>query len=66
MLAVVYTAPNRPVADMLLDMLKNEGIIATLRPIGLPHLGASASVEMLVPESQAEEATEIINAFFAS
>jgi hypothetical protein len=66
MMEVVYAAPNRPVADMLHDMLKNEGITATLRPIGPPHLGASASVEVLVSESETEKATEIIDAFFAS
>ena len=66
MLMDVYIAPNRPVADMLRDMLKNEGIVATLRPVDLPHLGASASVEILVPESEAEEAIEIINAYFSA
>jgi hypothetical protein len=35
-----------------------------LRPIGAPHLGDSASVEILVPESEAEEASEIIAASF--
>ena len=31
-----------------------------LRPIGPPHLGDSASVEILVPESEVDEANEII------
>lgn len=65
MLVVVHTAPNRPMADMLHETLRNEGIVATLRPIGPPHLGASAGVEILVPESVADKATEIIQAFFA-
>ncbi len=60
MWTVVYIAPNRMIADMLKELLENEGIVAMLRPIGAPHLGASGSVEMLVPESEVEEAHEII------
>lgn len=64
MLTVVYIAPNRPVAEMLRETLQAEGIIAVLRPVGVPHLGEAANVEILVPESEAEEATEIIHATF--
>lgn len=66
MWTVVYIAPNRPVAEMLRDVLEAEGIMASLRPIGVPHMGEAASVEILVPESEIEEATEIINASFGS
>ena len=66
MWTVVYIAPNRPIADMLKDVLETEGILSMLRPLGVPHEGMSASVEILVPESEAEEATEILNATFGS
>lgn len=60
MWTVVYIAPNGIIADMMKELLDNEGILVMLRPIGAPHLGASASVEILVPDSEAEEAHEII------
>lgn len=64
MWTVVYIAPNRPVAEMLQEILQAEGVLTMLRPIGAPHFGDSASVEILVPESEIEEATEIINSSF--
>ncbi|NLN28150.1 MAG: glutamate decarboxylase [Firmicutes bacterium] len=66
MWTVVYIAPNRPVAEMLREILEAEGIMASLRPIGVPHMGEAANVEILVPESEIEEAAEIINASFGS
>lgn len=66
MWTVVYIAPNRPVAEMLREVLQIEGVMTMLRPIGAPHLGESASVEILVPESEIEEATEILTASFGS
>ncbi|MDI9441181.1 MAG: DUF2007 domain-containing protein [Firmicutes bacterium] len=64
MWTVVYIAPNRPLAEMLKELLENGGILPMLRPIGAPHLGDSGSVEILVPESEVEEANEIIAAAF--
>lgn len=64
MWTVVYIAPNRPIAEMLKELLENGGILCMLRPIGVPHLGGSASVEVLVPESEVNEANEIITASF--
>ncbi len=61
MWTVVYIAPNGVIAEQLKSILTNEGLLVMLRPIGAPHLGNSASVEILVPESEAEEANEIIN-----
>ena len=61
---VVYIAPNRPIAEMLKELLEGGGILSMLRPLGPPHLGESASVEILVPESEVEEANEIITASF--
>jgi hypothetical protein len=66
MWTVVYIAPNRPVGEMLKQLLENSGILAMLRPIGAPHLGDSGSVELLVPESEVDEASEIIATSFGS
>lgn len=64
MWTVVYIAPNGPIAEMLKELLENGGILSMLRPIGAPHLGGSGSVEILVPESEVDEANEIIAASF--
>lgn len=61
MWTVIYIAPNRIIAEQLKELLATEGILVNLRPMGIPHLGDSASVEILVLESEAEEASEILN-----
>ena len=61
MWTVVYIAPNRATAEMLKGVLEAEGLLVMLRPIGVPHLGDSGAVEILVPESEAEEAHEILS-----
>lgn len=64
MWTVVYIAPNQPVAESLRDLLQDEGIMAILRPLGGsggPAKEGRGSVELLVPESEAEEATEVLN-----
>lgn len=61
MWTVVYIAPNRTVAESLKNVLANEGLLVMLRAIGLPHLGDSGAVEILVPESEVDEAMEILN-----
>lgn len=66
MWTVVYIAPNGPVAEMLREVLQTEGVLTMLRPLGVAHMGEAASVEILVPESEIEEATEILNASFGS
>lgn len=60
MWTVIYIAPNKAIADKYKDKLTEEGMLVQLRPIGYAHLGEHASVEILVPESEAEEAHEII------
>ncbi|KUK10307.1 MAG: hypothetical protein XD50_1378 [Clostridia bacterium 41_269] len=57
---VVYIAPNFEVAEHLKSLLEGEGLLVTLRGIGVEGEG-KGPVEMLVPESEAEEAYEIIN-----
>ncbi|HHT73860.1 MAG TPA: DUF2007 domain-containing protein [Firmicutes bacterium] len=64
MWTVVYIAPNRPIAEMLKELLEGAGILVMLRPIGIPHAGASGSVEILVSQSEVDEANEIIASSF--
>lgn len=61
MWTVVYIAPNRISAEQLINVLTAEGILVNLRSSGVPHLGDSGSVEILVLESEVEEALEILN-----
>ncbi|HZW84167.1 MAG TPA: hypothetical protein VFF14_12200 [Candidatus Deferrimicrobium sp.] len=60
MWTVVYIAPNKSMAEMYKNILSGEGLLVQLRAIGTPQQGDSGSVEILVPESEAEEAHEII------
>ncbi|MDK2784722.1 MAG: hypothetical protein PWQ41_915 [Bacillota bacterium] len=60
MWTVIYVARNRTEAEMLKNILTQEGILVMLRAVGVPHLGNSGSVEILVPSSEAEEANEIL------
>ncbi|MFZ3373775.1 MAG: glutamate decarboxylase [Desulfitobacteriaceae bacterium] len=60
MWTVIYIAPNKAIAEKYKQFLTNEGMLVQLRTIGSVNLGEHASVEILVPESEAEEAHEII------
>ena len=62
MWAVVYIAQNKTKAEKIRDMLTAEGLLVNLRGIDVADPdNISRSVEILVPESEAEEAHEIIN-----
>ncbi|AQS59738.1 DUF2007 domain-containing protein [Desulforamulus ferrireducens] len=61
MWTVVYIAPNKKQAEKLQQALTQEGLLVKLRNIGLPNVNDNASVEILVPESEVDEALEIIN-----
>lgn len=64
MWTVVYIASSRSVAESLRDLLQEHGIMATIRPLGdtgNPSKKNRGSYEILVPESEAEEATEVLN-----
>jgi hypothetical protein len=61
MWTVVYIAPSRTIAESLQNVLSSEGLLVMLRNIGLPHVGDSSAVEILVPESEVDEAMEILN-----
>lgn len=60
MWTVVYIASNKAIAEQIKNLLSSEGLLVMLRPLGVPHLGDSGSVEVLVPESEASEANEIL------
>lgn len=61
MWTVVYIASNKVLAEQIKTVLSNEGLLVMLRPLGVPHLGDSSTFEILVPESEASEANEILN-----
>ncbi|NPV72602.1 MAG: glutamate decarboxylase [Pelotomaculum sp.] len=61
MWTVVYIAPNKKEAQRLEKLLTAEGLLVKLRAIGLPQSNNMCSIEVLVPESEVDEALEIIN-----
>lgn len=61
MWTVVYIAPNKTVAERLKMLLATEGFLVKLRMLGFPQINNTCSVEVLVPESEVDEAMEIIN-----
>jgi hypothetical protein len=63
---VVYIASNRNKAEKLKDALVSEGLLVNLRGLGNDPDNKSKAVEILVPESEAEEANEIINGILSS
>ncbi|HHW40878.1 MAG TPA: DUF2007 domain-containing protein [Syntrophomonadaceae bacterium] len=65
MWTVVYIASNRTTAETLKKILNKEGLLVMLRPTGIPHFGDESTVEVLVPESEAEEAHEILSTTYA-
>ncbi len=61
MWTVVYIAPTKGVAERFREKLDSEGLLVQLRSLGLPNSRDTGSVEILVPESEVDEALEIIN-----
>ncbi len=57
---VIYVAPNRVAAETLKTLLTREGFLVQLKAGGPFHLGDQAPVEVLVPASEVEEATEVL------
>lgn len=60
MWTVVYIASNMMRAECLKEKLISEGMMVTLRSVGMSRAGSGGSVEIMVPESEAEEANEIL------
>ncbi|MEW6274451.1 MAG: glutamate decarboxylase [Bacillota bacterium] len=61
MWTVVYIAPTKKEAEKIRQVLSGEGILVKLKAIGQPQQGINCSIEILVPEAEADEALEIIN-----
>jgi hypothetical protein len=59
MWTVVYIASNRTQAERLKNILIEEGILAQIRAVGMSNTGEGMH-ELLVPESEAEEAHSIL------
>lgn len=59
MWTVVYIAPTEMLADKLKQILAGEGILVNLKIVEVDDNGRG-SIELQVPEGEAEEAHEII------
>lgn len=60
MWTVVYIAANRAQAELFKNLLCNEGVLANLRPAGIASALGDGLYEILVLESEASEAHEIL------
>lgn len=60
MWTVVYIAANRAQAEMFKNLLCTEGVLANLRPAGIASALGDGLYEVLVLESEADEAHEIL------
>ena len=60
MWTVIYIATNRIQADKLKDLLCAEGILANTRATGAAAINGDGAYEILVLESEASDANEII------
>jgi len=58
---VIYISPNKKEAERIEQILSSEGLLVKLRSLGTSQQRDGGSVEILVPESEADEALEIIN-----
>ncbi len=59
MWTVVYIATSSAAADRLVGVLREEGLMVTMRPIDSSADGRG-SIEILVPNGEAEEAHEVL------
>nr|WP_092071886.1 DUF2007 domain-containing protein [Dendrosporobacter quercicolus]NSL49454.1 hypothetical protein [Dendrosporobacter quercicolus DSM 1736]SDM30860.1 Putative signal transducing protein [Dendrosporobacter quercicolus] len=60
MWTVIYIASNRAQAEMLKNLLCSEGLLANTRPAGVASLLGDGIYEILVLESEADEAHAIL------
>lgn len=60
----VFDARNYAEAGMVKGLLEAEGMTVTLRSLlGVPHLGYSGQVSVLVPSEQAARGRDILSAY---
>lgn len=57
---VVYIAHSKTIAEKLEQQLARAGVLVKIRPLG--NAAISLQFEVLVPESEIEEAQEVLNA----
>lgn len=60
MWTVIYIAPTKNIAERYQLALAEEGILTQLRAVGSSHQPSSITTEILVLESEAEDAHEIL------
>ncbi len=58
-MTVVYVAPSKTIAERIRSALEREGIMAVLRESGKKN-SARLTVEIIVPQSEAEEAQAVL------
>ncbi len=63
---VVYVAPNASLGEMVKELLNQKGFLVMLRSAGVPHMGAAAPHEVLVPEVEAAEANDVLAGVLAA
>lgn len=64
---VVWRAPNHAMGGMVRNLLTGEGLLVMMRSLlGIPHLGFSGPVEILVPSEKAGEARSLLNAIIGA
>lgn len=66
MFMVIYIAPNLKVADHILLCLSEEGLMATKRALQGASDEGNGPVEIMVPQSEAAEAHEILSHLLCS
>lgn len=57
---VVYIAKSMAIAEQIREMLENDGMLVKIRPIAKNADNADSSCEVLVPESEVEQAHGLI------
>lgn len=60
MWTVVYIAPSIGVAERVQDLLSGEGLLVSLKTVEV-NADGRGSIEVRVPEGEAEEAHEILS-----
>lgn len=60
MWTVVYIAKNTEIAEQIRAMLEQDGLLVKIRPIAKKADSADSSCEVLVPESEVEQAHGLI------
>lgn len=61
MWTVVHVALDSPAAELAKSVLEAEGILVRLRPMAESGQGEPGNVEVLVLESEAEEAQQVLD-----